>query len=134
MLPEELPVSLSIQEMELLTLSLFMTDILSLMPLWELISLEETLLITWLNYVEKLELNLHHLLKEKLPEILKKDFVMLPKISKLKWKNMNHQVKKIRVMNYLMEIKWNSETKDLDALKPYSILQWLVKNIKVSMN
>lgn len=134
MLQEELPVSLLIPEMELLTLSLFMMDIHFLMLSWELISLEETLLIIWLNYVEKLELNLLHLLKEKSPEILKKNSVMLLKILKLKWKNTNHQVKKIRVMNYPMVTVWNSVTKDSDALKPYSNLQWLVKNIKVSMN
>jgi hypothetical protein len=49
-----------------------------------LILLEETLLIGWLNYVEKLVNNLPHLLKEKLPEILKKNSVMLLKISTLK--------------------------------------------------
>lgn len=134
MLQEELPVSLLILEMELPTLSLFMMDIHSLMLLWELISLEEILLIIWLNYVEKSELNLLHLLKEKLPEILKKNSVMLLKILMLKWKNTTHQAKKIRHMNYPMETKWNSEIKDSDALKPYLIPQWLVKNIKVSMN
>lgn len=122
MLLVELPVSLLIQVMVLPTLYLFMMVILFLMLLWELISPEEILLTGWLNYVEKLVNNLLHLPKEKSLEILKKNFVMLPKIIKLKWKNTNHPHKKTKSLNYLTETNSKSEIKDLDVLKLFSNL------------
>jgi hypothetical protein len=57
-----------------------------------------------------------------LPEILKKNSVMLLKISTLKWKNTNHLHKKTKFSNYQMETNSKSEIKDSDALKLFSTL------------